>query len=65
MVVFGAYPTWTYDLADSQIEEFCDYTCFMVAFVLLILRWIIMPFAMCCGIMKICCKGCPKGGDSS
>ena len=64
-MVFGAYPTWSYEVLAVQTEEFCDYTCFMVAFVLLILRWLIMPFAICCGVMKICCKGCPKGGESS
>jgi len=65
IVVFGAYPTWSYEVLAVQTEEFCDYTCFMVAFVLLILRWLIMPFAICCGVMKICCKCCPKGGESS
>ena len=38
MVVFGAYSTWTYE--EAVDETFCDYTCFMFAFVLLILRWV-------------------------
>merc|ERR1711978_50087 len=36
VVVFGAYSTWTYE--EAVDETFCDYTCFMFAFVLLILR---------------------------
>ena len=41
MVVFGAYSTWTYDLeAAAKDDTYCDYTCFMFAFVLLILRWV-------------------------
>ena len=41
MVVFGAYSTWTWDLtAAAKDETYCDYTCFMFAFVLLILRWV-------------------------
>ena len=38
VVVFGAYSTWTYE--EPVDETFCDYTCFMFAFVLLILRWV-------------------------
>ena len=38
VVVFGAYSTWTYE--EAVDETFCDYTCFMFAFVLLILRWV-------------------------
>ena len=83
MVVFGAYSTWTYE--EAVDETFCDYTCFMFAFVLLILRWVkrdtflrnrlilnyylffqvTMPFAICCGCMKLMCKGCPKGPQAS
>ena len=41
VVVFGAYSTWTYDLkAAAKDDTYCDYTCFMFAFVLLILRWV-------------------------
>jgi len=66
VVVFGAYSTWTYDLkAAAKDDTYCDYTCFMFAFVLLILRWLIMPFAICCGCMKLMCKGCPKGAQAS
>jgi len=63
VVVFGAYSTWTYE--EAVDETFCDYTCFMFAFVLLILRWVTMPFAICCGCMKLMCKGCPKGPQAS
>jgi len=63
VVVFGAYSTWTYEGAVG--ETYCDYTCFMFAFVLLILRWVTMPFAICCGCMKLMCKGCPKGAQAS
>ena len=45
MVVFGAYSTWTYEGDNDAVDPegnpiFCDYTCFMFAFVLLILRWV-------------------------
>jgi len=67
VVVFGAYSTWTYAEAENTEGNtvFCDYTCFMFAFVLLILRWCTMPFAICCGCMKLMCKGCPKGPQAS
>jgi hypothetical protein len=65
VVVFGAYSTWSYDLAVGDAADYCDYTCFMFAFVLLILRWVTMPFAICCGCMKLMCKGCPKGPQAS
>jgi hypothetical protein len=70
VVVFGAYSTWTYEGDNDAVDGegnaiFCDYTCFMFAFVLLILRWCTMPFAICCGCMKLMCKGCPKGPQAS
>merc|ERR1712228_441578 len=63
VVVFGAYSEWSYE--GDVGPNYCDYTCFMFAFVLLILRWLIMPFAICCGCMKLMCKGCPKGDQAS
>ena len=38
MVVFGAYSEWSYE--GDVGPNYCDYTCFMFAFVLLILRWV-------------------------
>ena len=38
VVVFGAYKTWDYE--DKSSENFCEYTPFMLAFVILIIKWV-------------------------
>ena len=38
VVVFGAYSTWEYD--DKSSENFCEYTPYMFAFVILIIKWV-------------------------
>ena len=39
VVVFGAYKTWEYE--DNSSENFCEYTPFMFAFVILIIQWVV------------------------
>ena len=38
VIVFGAYKTWEYE--DNSSENFCEYTPFMLAFVILIIKWV-------------------------
>ena len=38
VIVFGAYQTW--DCEDKSSENFCEYTPFMLAFVILIIKWV-------------------------
>ena len=38
VVVFGAYKTWEYE--DNSSENFCEYTPYMFAFVILIIQWL-------------------------
>jgi hypothetical protein len=42
VVVFGAYKTWEYE--DNSSENFCEYTPFMLAFVILIIKWVCLGF---------------------
>lgn len=46
IVVFGEYRTWDY--TDQSSDKFCNYTPFMLAFVTLILSWVLQPFIVCC-----------------
>merc|ERR1712029_472975 len=71
VVVFGAYSTWTYDEADVAMEEYCAYTPYMTAFIILLLKWILVPamiiltcFCACC--CACCCAACaPKDQNQS
>jgi len=59
IVVFGNYSTWTYEArlhedTDLTNLDYCDYTPFMFAFVLLILDWIFLPFVFCFEVAKFC-----------
>ena len=71
VVVFGAYSTWTYDEADVAKEEYCAYTPYMTAFIILLLKWILVPamiiitcFCACC--CACCCAACaPKDQNQS
>jgi len=59
IVVFGAYSTWVYNPQEEGAlhnPNFCEYTPFMFAFVLLILSWILWPLMFCC----LCCAMCLK-----
>jgi len=70
VVVFGAWATWTDDYAiyaaDTDAYNYCEHTPMMTAFVILILKWVMIPcmiVAMCfCGCcMACCCAACaPK-----
>ena len=40
VVVFGAYKTWEYE--DNSSENFCEYTPYMFAFVILIIKWVLL-----------------------
>ena len=42
VVVFGAYKTWEYE--DKSSENFCEYTPYMFAFVILIIKWVLPGF---------------------
>jgi len=60
IVVFGNYSTWTYEAPEEGTPtnmDYCDYTPFMFAFVLLILDWIILPFFVCCICAALCGYG--------
>ena len=66
IVVFGAYSSWSYDKKDmgkkNDEHEYCPYTPFMMAFVLLILEWVLKPFLLCCECLLAClscCKASP------
>merc|ERR1712080_337239 len=54
IVVFGAYSSWLSEddpslppgclQGESSCPDYCDYGTFMFAFVLLIIRWVLVPF---------------------
>ena len=60
IVVFGAYSSWTDDEKDKDNKDFsyCPYTPFMLAFVILILEWVLKPFLACCEICLACLSCC-------
>merc|ERR1719228_2612014 len=60
IVVFGAYSGWKAMEVpeDKSLEEYCDYTAFVFAFVILILRWVLVPFLVMCTCFTICCAAC-------
>jgi len=67
VIVFGAWATWTYDYekyaAAPEELNYCAYQPMMLAFVLLILKWVLIP-AM---VVLTCCCGClfaPCGGKT-
>lgn len=68
IVVFGHYSGWTYNALEllSPDKYYCAYTPFMFAFVLLILKWVLLPFIIvfccCCACFTRCCG---KGGDEA
>lgn len=79
IVVFGYYAWWTDDLsADSDSDKildvaetgdekkyYCHNTPYMFAFVLLILKWVLLPciivMCCCCSCLAACCACCMKG----
>ena len=50
VVVFGAYSTWEHD--DKSSENFCEYTPFMFAFVILIIQWVLFGINIIMGWLK-------------
>jgi len=50
VVVFGPYSEWVYGEDDKSKENFCEYTPFMFAFVVLILQWVLIPLGICAGL---------------
>jgi len=53
VVVLGQYSQWEYE--EKSSENYCAYTPFMFAFVILILNWICFPFILCCCCCSLCC----------
>ena len=45
----GAYSNWEYN--DKSSENFCEYTPFMFAFVILILEWVLGGINLCLGVV--------------
>jgi len=58
VVVFGAWANWTDDWekysGDKEAMNFCEYQPMMTAFVLLLIKWIMIPLA----IVLTCCCAC-------
>jgi len=77
VVVFGAWAGWTDDWkeyeADPENKNFCPYQPMMTAFVLLILKWVLIPVIVatwcCCAALCascICCGHClAKSSDQA
>ena len=53
----GNYGEWVYDESKNGDDEYCGYTPFLFAFVMLILYWIAFPIILCCCCM-VACAGC-------
>ena len=53
----GNYGDWEYDETMKGDDNYCGYTPFLFAFVMLILHWLVLPFIICCACM-MCCAGC-------
>jgi len=79
IVVFGHYAWWIYDEnsdadqdgtkdteeLDDEKRYYCHYTPYMFAFILLILKWVLLPCILmlccCCACLTACCACCCKG----
>jgi len=57
VVVFGNYADWIYEKAEGAVnpEGYCDYTPMMFAFVILIIKWVLMPATILCACLCACC----------
>merc|ERR1712045_860491 len=59
VVVFGAYSTWVSDWDEYKKEpenhNFCEYTPMMTAFVILILKWVLIPVMIAITCFCACC----------
>merc|ERR1712241_1008551 len=60
VVVFGAWATWTDDWnayqQDPEGLNYCAYNPMMTAFVLLLLKWIMIPVAIALTCCCVCCS---------
>lgn len=65
IVVFGSYSSWTYDVGSNDEKYYCAYTPYLFAFVLLIIKWVLLPFILalccCCACLAVCCSCCIGG----
>lgn len=70
VVVFGAWANWTDDyneyIASGDEKNFCEYTPMMTAFVILILKWVLIPcmIVLTCCCACCCCAMCAKKGQN-
>jgi len=55
VVVFGNYSKWTYDVTDEGNDGYCHYTPMMFAFVLLIIKWTLVPVMFVCTCLCAFC----------
>merc|ERR1711890_123972 len=60
VVVFGRYGVWTDRTEDIGNENYCAYTPFMAAFIILIMNWLMLPLLCMCACLSIICKACVK-----
>merc|ERR1712020_248565 len=62
VVVFGAWATWTDDyneyIQDVNNKNYCAYTPMMTAFVILILKWVLIPCMIVLTCFMACCCAC-------
>merc|ERR1712018_820562 len=62
LVAFGAWSTWTDDydeyIADVDNKNYCAYTPMMTAFVILILKWVLIPCMIVLTCFMACCCAC-------
>merc|ERR1712045_576487 len=65
VVVFGAYSTWVSDWdtykKEPENHNFCEYTPMMTAFVILILKWVLIPVMIAITCFCACCCACCCG----
>jgi len=65
VVVFGAYRFWSYDEADAGKAHYCPYSPMIIAFVILIINWIMIPLMLACACLAGLCAACTKAVFSS
>jgi len=68
VVVLGSYATWTDERPVAAEMIYCEYTPMMFAFVLIVLKWVLIPLMCVCGCLAACCGGIAaltnRGGDA-
>ena len=61
VVVFGAWSNWTDDFnaykANPEEMNFCQYTPMMTAFVIILLKWVLVPVMIAITLCCACCCG--------